>query len=210
MKIIAISDTHRLHYKLNLPEADMIIHCGDFSNNEIDCFSFLQWYSDLNYKYKILVAGNHDAFIERKGYENFFNICKEYNIIYLQDTEITIEGIKFYGSPWVNIFGLWSFMDFEKNLEKHFAKISFDTNFLITHGPAYQIGDLVQQDIMEPNVGSFSLKEKIKELKELKVHVFGHIHDDFGHHKQKTYDAYNVSIKNDYVNTINPYTLIEI
>ena len=63
MKILQISDTHNRHRQLtNLPEADVIVHCGDFADNgtEEEVLDYLNWYIDLPYKYKIFVTGNHD------------------------------------------------------------------------------------------------------------------------------------------------------
>ena len=46
-----------MHRKLKLPEADMIIHCGDFSHRgrPLEVFDFLDWYGKLSYKHKIYV-----------------------------------------------------------------------------------------------------------------------------------------------------------
>jgi predicted phosphodiesterase len=33
MKICAISDTHNQHSELKIPECDILIHAGDFTNN---------------------------------------------------------------------------------------------------------------------------------------------------------------------------------
>lgn len=68
MKFVVISDTHGLHEDLqDLPNGDVIIHAGDFCH-----FSgaesrkrFLSWYADLNYRYKILISGNHDFMLLR-------------------------------------------------------------------------------------------------------------------------------------------------
>ena len=63
MKILQISDTHNRHRLLtNLPEADVIVHCGDFADNgtEGEVLDFLNWFMDLPYPYKLFVAGNHD------------------------------------------------------------------------------------------------------------------------------------------------------
>ena len=65
MKILFLSDTHSQHRKLkNLPEADMVIHAGDVSktgrDHEVE--DFMRWFSALDYKYKVFIAGNHDFF----------------------------------------------------------------------------------------------------------------------------------------------------
>lgn len=67
MKIVFISDTHGQHRKLkNLPEADMIIHGGDLSKmgRDHEVQDFINWFSKLNYTYRIFIAGNHDFHLE--------------------------------------------------------------------------------------------------------------------------------------------------
>ena len=57
MTILHISDTHGLHNQLtDLPAADVIVHSGDFtlSGSEKEAIEFMQWFSDLPYKHKVL------------------------------------------------------------------------------------------------------------------------------------------------------------
>ena len=63
MRIVQISDTHGRHHLLkNLPDGDVLIHCGDFSDNgtEEEVLDFLNWFIDLPHPHKIFVTGNHD------------------------------------------------------------------------------------------------------------------------------------------------------
>ena len=59
LSIVIISDTHGRHKYLNeLPKADIIIHCGDFTSvgYEHEIQNFMKWYSDLTqYKHKIIM-----------------------------------------------------------------------------------------------------------------------------------------------------------
>ena len=58
MKIIHISDTHGCHHRLkDLPEAEVIVHSGDFCmvGTQQEALDFLNWFCDLPYKYKIFV-----------------------------------------------------------------------------------------------------------------------------------------------------------
>lgn len=114
MKILAISDTHGFHnefHKLDFNGIDMIIHAGDISNskspsfNEGEVLNFLDWYSSLKVKHKILVAGNHDTSIEAK----LVNPKEFKNITYLYHESTTIEGINIFGSPYTPIFCNWAF-----------------------------------------------------------------------------------------------------
>ena len=73
MKILHISDTHTNHDKLNIPsDIDLIIHSGDFSSrkdterNEKECIAFIDWFSSLDIRHKVLVAGNHDTSIQAR------------------------------------------------------------------------------------------------------------------------------------------------
>ena len=208
MNITVISDTHNKHEYLDIPLSDVIIHCGDFSSGgEISTFKFLNWFKTLKNPYKILVAGNHDEYVEKKGKFWFTEYCKNIGIIYLQDSSVIIDGIKIYGSPYSNTFGNWSFMKHESTIKDIWDLIEEDSDIVITHGPAYGILDLVNQDILEPNVGSQSLSEKLKTLPKIKYHLFGHIHEAYGLVKNK-YTSINASIFNYYNGQLNaPYQI---
>ena len=201
MKIVVISDTHTCHSELVIPKGDMIIHCGDFSHSPQSVFSFAKWYSELDFKYKILIAGNHDTYVETVGYDEMFKYSKEKGIIYLEDTSVEIEGIKIFGSPYSLQYGNWAFMDMEHTIFEHWAKIPDDVNILVTHGPAYQVGDKVYMYSADGCVGSKTLKNRIEYLPNLKYHFFGHIHEDYGMFQKErldgsTYVGVNASVLN--------------
>ena len=84
MRILHLSDTHGLHHQIHdLPEADVIVHSGDISNNgtEDEVLDFLNWYIELPYPHKIFVTGNHDLCLwDAEGIENLPE-----NVYFLQD-----------------------------------------------------------------------------------------------------------------------------
>ena len=181
MKIITISDTHGQEKYLDLPAGDMIIFSGDCQTNNASVNNFLNWMSSLDYKYKIIIAGNHDAVFETLGYEKSYQLCKEKGIVYLQDTSIVINGIKIHGSPWTPNFYNWSFMEDDEDLMKYWKLIPLDTDILITHGPQYGVCDKVLYPFgRDPNVGSKTLSIAIQKLSKLSYHIFGHIHEEYG------------------------------
>jgi Icc-related predicted phosphoesterase len=187
MKCVVISDTHSREKKIewfklkeNIDSVDMIIHAGDFSHNEKTFNDFLKWYSELDIKYKILIAGNHDEIVRNMGYNEMRQICYTLDIIYLQDSGIELEGVKIWGSPWSNIFGDWAFMMNDFELDQHWQKIPEDTEILITHGPAYGRCDEISQDTIDNHVGSRTLEMRLRDLKKLRYHFVGHIHDSNG------------------------------
>ena len=100
LSIVIISDTHNKHMRLpRLPDADVIIHCGDFTSMGYshEIVDFMKWYSNLNqYAHKLIISGNHDWLFERSKLLAMEKVPK--NVIYLEDSGIEIEGIKFWGS----------------------------------------------------------------------------------------------------------------
>jgi predicted phosphodiesterase len=62
MKLTFISDTHYQHHKLSLGSGDILIHCGDFTRRGSlgDVADFADYIANLPFKYKLLIAGNHD------------------------------------------------------------------------------------------------------------------------------------------------------
>ena len=181
MKILLISDTHRRHEELELEEADMIIHCGDYSSAEMSFFYFLKWFNELDYKYKIFISGNHDQKAAKLGADKIKKLSSLFgDAIYLEDESIEIEGFKIYGSPWTPSFGPWEFMKGETGLKPIWEKIPSDTQILITHGPQHGVLDKVKDFGKYKHVGSRTLSNKMAELKEIKYHFFGHIHGETG------------------------------
>lgn len=184
MKIHHISDTHGYHGLIQIDTScDMIIHSGDFSNfydvykNEQEALNFLHWYGNLNIKYKILIAGNHDAYAFKVS-KKFREWCKHYNIIYLENEYITIEGIKIFGSPITPTFGNWYFQKSRNKMDKLWSKIDEDTDIIIVHGPPKNILDLSENrnHVLE-NYGCNSLKKHILHRIKPKFCLFGHIHN---------------------------------
>jgi Icc-related predicted phosphoesterase len=211
MKCLVISDTHRQHLCLNIPnDIDTIIHAGDFSHNVGQFFDFIEWYGSLNIANKILVAGNHDLHAEKLEKGKLKEFCSSLGITYLQDDEVIIDGIKFYGSPYSNIFGRYAFMLEDFELEEIWEKIPNDTNVLITHGPAYKTGDYVNNGFSsERHVGSRTLQNRLLELNNLEYHIFGHIHESYGIYHDYKFTSINASIFN-YREPLNEPIIIEI
>ena len=190
MEIIFISDTHTKHFDgwLNreldkileeYPEA-VLVHCGDISSRgrQREVEDFVEWYEDLKFKNKLLIAGNHDFMFEDNPEEALRILeSKGKSITYLNDSGVEIDGIKFWGSPVTPRFFDWAF-NRDADIQNHWNMIPHDTNVLITHGPPYGILDFTLRD--RKPVGCHYLRKRLFDLKDLKVHSFGHIHEAFG------------------------------
>lgn len=184
MKIWHISDTHTFHELLETPQGvDMVIFSGDCSNprdpytNEPEVRRFIDWFSTLPIKHKVFVAGNHDSSIE-KGLVNKGDFDSE-GIYYLENTHVTIEGIKIFGSPYTPTFGNWSFMKDRTKLERMWRNvIDKDSDIIVAHGPPRGVLDLAyDRNHNLEFCGDKSLMNQVLEVKP-KLMLSGHIHDN--------------------------------
>jgi len=209
MKILHLSDSHRQHRKLqNLPHADVIIHSGDMSSRgaEHDVMDFIDWFSRLDYLYKIFIAGNHDFYFERKTVEEIQAFLPE-NCFYLCDSGIEIENVKFWGSPITPWFLSWAFNRYRgDDIRRHWDLIPLNTDILITHGPPADILDLTTDGI---HTGCTDLLQKILEVKP-KYHLFGHIHEAYGKENYGNISFVNGSVLNEDYKLVNQPVLLEI
>lgn len=177
MRILQISDTHNKHHQLtNLPKADVIVHCGDFTDRgtEDEALDFLNWFIELPYPHKIFVVGNHDLCLwDAEGIEDLPD-----NVHFLQDKSCEIDGIKFFGLAYNHSEAL----------------IPKDIDVLVTHEPPVMILDKSNGT----HWGNAPLRNKILEIKP-QYHLFGHAHDSYGTEKHENIIFSNgASLDDDY------------
>lgn len=228
MKIVAISDIHG-YLPNDLPEGDVLCIAGDIlplyiqRNISESVFWFLNdfkpWAEALPYKKVIFVAGNHDFMfwecgpvVERTDKELMKMLlkkkAKDTKLVYLQDSSYEFEGKLFYGSPWIEDLKAWAFYASPENLKKKWANIPENCDVLITHmppkigncGAVLQAGWNYGRDF-----GSKNLADAIM-TKNIKYHVFGHVHS--GQHEETMCGGtlVNVSLKDEnYEVNYKPY-----
>lgn len=183
-KLICISDTHQQFVK-NLPDGDILVHSGDWcsrgSIHELSIFVEQLKLYKKQFKHIIVIAGNHDFVAEKHPQLTKLEI-ESTGAIYLDDSGCEIEGLKFHGSAITPFFCNWAFNRYPDDIKKHWEMIPEDINVLITHGPPYKILDKLDEHGSLPgsHVGCPDLLKKIKTLKDLKCHIFGHIHCNGG------------------------------
>jgi predicted phosphohydrolase len=187
MKITCISDTHNQHTQIPLKwleGGDILIHAGDVSSRgglkEVELF--FEWFDKQPYEHKIMIAGNHDFWFEKVSTFAVNEMLQEKypNIVYLNDSGIEINGLKFWGSPVQPWFYDWAFNRIGEDICKHWDMIPNDTDVLIVHGGPKHIGSLNITTRSREDVGCPYLYEKLSELKNLKLFVQGHIHEGRG------------------------------
>jgi Icc-related predicted phosphoesterase len=178
MRIVAVADTHTFHHDLSVvPEGDVFVHAGDLCRagrlDEIRAAT--DWLTALPHRHKIVVAGNHDWCFARSPHEAVAVLGDR--IVYLQDSETTIEGVRFWGSPWQPEFRGWAFnLPRGEALAARWALIPLGIHVLITHGPPLGIGDHGGEAVRS---GCRDLLAAVQRVRPL-LHLFGHIHQDGG------------------------------
>jgi Icc-related predicted phosphoesterase len=183
LKIDLLSDTHNRHARCKCDGGDILIHAGDMTGHgdAHEIVNFLQWFAEQKYKHHVLIAGNHDFGFE-KSPETFAAACKALKIHLLNDSGVTVEGVKIWGSPVQPWFHDWAFnRQRGADIKKHWDLIPEDTEILITHGPPAGILDMTTFPDGTPNipVGCQDLMDKLAKT-QVKLHVFGHIHEARG------------------------------
>lgn len=219
MIIAATSDIHG-----NLPElkedfnvlviaGDLLPHFDSSAHTEIDRRrerlssqmrwmreEFTSWLESNGWPTTIIIGGNHDELFA-------VHPPKSDAWTYLEDSSVTIGGVKFYGTPWViNLVG-WPFYASEFIFEDRVKQIPDDTDVLITHNPPTGRGS---DTVSWGELGFAPLRDKADSL-DLKAHIFGHIHEGFGFYRGLNgHPSVNVAhVDNDYVPT-NPVVYLEI
>lgn len=233
LKCIGISD---IHGDLpELPECDVVCCAGDISPLDYQgdqtsmvswfCLVFLPWVESLPCKKFILVAGNHDFFLqnihrrlidESDGYRRYTwrsasdvmkkilpgNLRSKYNkLVYLCDSSYEYEGHRFYGTPWIRDLDRWAFYLDNDSLMEKYNNIPKRCDVIITHMPPKieGLGEVIQggQFNTGANYGSPELADVLK-TRDFKYALCGHVHS--GQHLPVELDGkqlVNVSLKNE-------------
>lgn len=211
-RIVALSDSHNLHAGLKLPDGDLLLHAGDFSmgGKPHECLDFLTWLETQPHRHKVFIAGNHDWMAQRDP-DRFAALVRDHapSCHYLNESSVTVAGLKVYGSPWTPTFYDWAFnADRGPVIAAHWAKIPDDTQVLVTHGPP---ADILDQTIRGPKVGCYDLSQRIRELKSLRCHTFGHIHYPGGDTQRGHPVTYvNASVVDERYRLTNPPVVVDL
>jgi predicted phosphodiesterase len=175
-----------------------------------DIKSFVDWFDSQEYADKIFISGNHETSIDTDYYvargamrfhSKFFrdnNIdpltysqhCRNLlfsgsSSTYLENSSTVIGGeddetsVSIYGSPYSPEFCDWAFnLSYGEESYNMWHRIPINTDVLITHGPPLGYGD---QCVNGLKSGCRELLNNIQSREDPpRVHIFGHIHEDYG------------------------------
>ena len=97
IRLVLISDTHELHRELDVPDGDILIHCGDISMMSRSLAAiedFDDWLGGLPHKVKLLVPGNHEFVFEDPARQGLIS-----NATLLINESVKVMGLRIWGSP---------------------------------------------------------------------------------------------------------------
>lgn len=177
MKIVAISDTHGRHRQLDrLPRGDILLHGGDVCNRGTitEAVDFLEWFSQLDYQFKIFISGNHDLDFETGECLIPATLAdgSPYpdNMVFLDNQSFEFENLKLWGATTEAKTGL------SLTSRTDWSTIPTDINLLMTHYPPRNILD---QNWAGMHCGLIDLAARVKEIQP-DYHLFGDIHASYG------------------------------
>lgn len=192
-KLVLISDTHE--YQMPLPDGDILIHAGDLTGSG----SFrqvqreLDWLNSQPHKHVVIIAGNHDFAFENPKVTS--PVLELGRIVYLENSEVTIEGLRIYGSPVQPKYGWWAFnVERGEAIRKYWDMIPNNVDVLVTHGPP--MGTLDQAALGSPHLGCEELALAVDRVKP-RLHMFGHIHGGRGYKNFNGTEFFNASMVNE-------------
>jgi predicted phosphohydrolase len=158
-----------------------LVHAGDLtqSGSLSEVQKTLDWLNTFPHTHKVVVAGNHDLFLDgttTTADHDSQGALKWGSLIYLQDTNtsLTFPGgrrLKVYGSPWTRKQGNWAFQ-YPRGEDRWSNTIPDDIDVLVTHSPPRFYLDL-------DGFGDENLLNELWRVRP-RVHVFGHIHAGYG------------------------------
>lgn len=179
MRIVAVADTHLFTDELVVPDGDVFVHAGDLCQHGdlAELARAAAWIRGLPHRHKLVIAGNHDWALDPRSTELALARALFADVTYLEDAEATLDGVRFYGSPWQPEFHQWAFnVPRGAALAAVWARIPSGLDVLITHGPPHGIGDRTHPT---RHVGCEDLRARVAVVAP-RVHLFGHIHQDGG------------------------------
>lgn len=183
MRVVHISDTHNWLRQIVVPAGDVLVHSGDATrcNTLRELRAFAGRMHRLPHRHKIFVPGNHDGLVADP------DLCQrlfDSSVTVLIDAGVTIEGVHFYGMPWVcgtaGNFNSFTLPAGSAQLANACRQIPENVDVLVTHGPAEGILD---KDHTGQSRGCHVLRRYLAHMQPRenpRYHLFGHVHASYG------------------------------
>lgn len=183
LRVVCISDTHT--QTKSIPDGDLLIHAGDLGNvgSPAELNAQITWIDSLPHRYKVVIAGNHDAFLDPRSRRTLSKQDQTGTIDwkgvhYLQHSSVTLafpgRTLKVYGAPQIpQLGGPEHAFQYARGQDAWTETIPSDTDIIVTHTPPKYHRDL------QAGLGCEWLLKEVGRVRP-RLHVCAHIHDDRG------------------------------
>ncbi|KAL8382698.1 hypothetical protein RB595_006471 [Gaeumannomyces hyphopodioides] len=185
IRVVCISDTHE-HTLARVPDGDLLIHAGDLtSSGTVDAIQRqLDWLGSLPHQHKVVVAGNHDTWLDPVARPHLPTAPAEGakldfgGVVYLLDELVRLDfkasgrSLAVFGSPHIpRCGGAENAFQYLRGFPPWEGKVPLETDILVTHTPPRHHLDL--------GLGCAGLLEEVWRVRP-RLHVFGHVHSGAG------------------------------
>jgi Icc-related predicted phosphoesterase len=192
MKICHVSDTHTRFPEL-IGDYNLIVHSGDMLPNMRPRAKLQEklfqrdWIRENGERFKTWIG--EKPFLFCSGNHDYIDPCDELkdlgiNAINLDNKMIEIDGVKFYGFPYVPYIGVWNWELIEREMRSAVERLVEIVDFhkidvLVAHCPPYGILDMNMQRTHIGNVAMINaINYTIRNMP--KLYLCGHAHESRG------------------------------
>ncbi|KAH6888010.1 Metallo-dependent phosphatase-like protein [Thelonectria olida] len=191
---IKASEQEYITFQDPLPEADVVLHCGDLTKHSRlrEFKDTFDWLRAVRAPLKLVIAGNHDFALDEEYYYRAWDgkpatvagvrsIIKEAaadGVYYLDEGtyDFNLQNgarLSIYASQCTPSFGGWAF----QYTGSHDFNIPPGVDVAMTHGPPLGVNDFAL--LGGTNAGCPDLFRAVHRARP-KIHCFGHIHEAWG------------------------------
>jgi predicted MPP superfamily phosphohydrolase len=193
MTIVLMSDLHTR--PASVPEGDILILAGDiFCGDDVASLrGDLAWIKSLGFTRTLCVLGNHDLNLRHllnTQPDTAHSLLGAAGITLLQDSDVVINGVRFYGLDWGS------------------AAVLPRADVVISHCPAKGMLDQ-RQPPKSGHLGDAGLARQVA-LAAPRLVVSGHIHGGYGRAEHGGTTFVNCSLANENRRMVNPPVVIEV
>lgn len=195
VRFVHVSDTHSCHWKVRIPEGDVLVHTGDLlanygrsDNLEKQLDDAFLWLAHLSKRFDrvLVIGGNHDTPLDIPQAKAKLHLPP--NVVYIEGDKQRVDyrGLRIWMSPVTpsreETEGLRYVSNaFERTYKERISLWSDmppDLDLLVTHSPPDAI-------LAQPGVGDTVLRRRLDALglRAPRVHCFGHDHVCIGMHR---------------------------
>jgi Icc-related predicted phosphoesterase len=193
MKMVLMSDLH--DRPVAVPKEDVLVLAGDIfcGDDTASLRSDLNWIKSLGFERVVACLGNHDLnlrYLLKTNPEQAHRLLDAAGVTLLQDEEIEVAGVRFYGVGWQSR-----------------AAIPAGVDVVVSHCPAKGMVD--QRQPGSEHLGDEWLAGQVALVKPRFV-VSGHFHGGYGSQKHNGTMFINCSLANEARQSVNQPWVLEI